>query len=62
MVVVVACLTVERSSLKAFVELWKLRSDAHRRRQWVLGRRTVSPRRIQSWFRKRGRVEEMDVN
>jgi hypothetical protein len=59
-VVIGACLTVERSSLPALADLWRLRFDSHRRRQWVLGRRTVAPRQITRWFRRRGRVEEVE--
>jgi len=57
-----ASLTVERSSLPAFGELWRLRRDALERRRWVLGRRTAPPQQIQRWFRKRGRIEEIAVN
>jgi GT2 family glycosyltransferase len=60
LMVVGACLTVERSSLPALAEVWRLRADSRRRRGWVLGRRTVSPRRINRWFRRRGRVEEVE--
>jgi len=59
-VVIGACLTVERSSLPALADVWRLRADSRRRRQWVLGRRTVSPRQISRWFRRRGRVEEVE--
>jgi GT2 family glycosyltransferase len=59
LMVVGACLTVERSSLPGLTEAWQLRPDAFRRRRWVLGRRTVSSRQISGWFRRRGRVEEV---
>lgn len=57
--VVGACLTVERTSLPALGEAWALRADAQRRRRWVLGRRQVPSRRLVRWFRRRGRVEEV---
>jgi GT2 family glycosyltransferase len=60
LVVIGACLTVERSSLPALADLWRLRADSRRRRQWVVGRRTVPPRQINPWFRRRGRVEEVE--
>jgi GT2 family glycosyltransferase len=60
LVVIGACLTVERASLPALADVWRLRADSRRRREWVLGRRTVSPRRINRWFRRRGRVEEVE--
>ena len=59
LVVVGACLTVERGSLSAIAEVWRLRGDSRRRRIWVLGRRTVAPRHINRWFRRRGQVEEV---
>jgi GT2 family glycosyltransferase len=55
-----ACLTVERASLSALADLRRLRTDSRRRRSWVLGRRTVPPRQIARWFRRRGRVEEVE--
>jgi GT2 family glycosyltransferase len=57
--VVGACLTVERSSLPALGELWRLRADAAGRRRWVLGRRTVPSRRLRRFFRKQGWTEEI---
>lgn len=60
LVVVGALVTVERSSLPALADVWRLRVDSRRRRRWVLGRRTVPPRRINRWFRRRGRVEEVE--
>ncbi len=60
LLVVGACLTVERASLPALVDVWRLRSDSSRRGRWVLGRRTVPPRQIARWFRRRGRVEEVE--
>ncbi len=59
LLVVAACLTVERSSLGALIELWKLRADARRRRRWVQDRRTVDSRRMAHWFRRRGGVQEV---
>ena len=60
LVVVGACLTVERASLPALGDVWRLRSDSCRCRSWVLGRRTAPPRQITRWFRRRGRVEEVE--
>jgi GT2 family glycosyltransferase len=57
--VVGACLTVERTSLPALGEAWRLRNDARSRRRWILARRKVSSRRLARWFRRRGRVEEV---
>jgi hypothetical protein len=59
--VVGACLTVERGSLPALGEAWRLRGDAQRRRRFVQERRRVSPRQMAHWFRKRGQVEEVDA-
>jgi GT2 family glycosyltransferase len=61
LLVVGACLTAERSSLPGLVDAWRLRGDALRKRRWVLGRRTVSGRRMARWFRKQGWVEEVEV-
>jgi GT2 family glycosyltransferase len=61
LLVVGACLTVERQSLPGLVDAWRLRGDALRKRRWVLGRRTVSGRRMARWFRKQGWVEEVEV-
>jgi GT2 family glycosyltransferase len=58
--VIVACLTVERASLPALADVRRLRADSRQRRGWVLGRRTVPPRQINRWFRRRGRVEEVE--
>jgi GT2 family glycosyltransferase len=60
LVVIGACLTVEHTSLPALADLWRLRHDARRRRAWVQARRSVSPRQITRWFRRRGRVEEVE--
>ena len=57
--VIGACLTVERASLSGLAEAWRLRGDAADRRRWVLGRRTVAPRQMARWFRRRGWVEEV---
>jgi GT2 family glycosyltransferase len=59
LLVVAACLTVERSSLPALTDVWRLRSDVRERRRWVLGRRTAPPRQIARWFRRRGWTEEV---
>ena len=61
LIVIGACLTVERGSLPALGDAWRLRGDAWRRRRWVQGRRRVSPRQMARWFRKQGQVEEVDV-
>jgi GT2 family glycosyltransferase len=61
LMVLAACLTVERSSLAALADVWRLRTDASRRRRWVLDRRTASARQIGSWFRRKGRVLEVEV-
>jgi GT2 family glycosyltransferase len=61
LMVVAACLTVERTSLPALADLWRLRGDARRRRRWVLERRTAPTRHISRWFRRRGRVEEVEA-
>ncbi len=58
LLVVAACLTVERGSRPALTEAWRLRADALARRRWVLGRRTEPPRRVRRWFRTGGWVEE----
>ncbi len=58
--VVVGCLVVERSSLPALIDVWRLREDANRRRAWVMARRTVPSRHLGRWFRRRGRVEEIE--
>jgi GT2 family glycosyltransferase len=61
LLVIGACLTVERSSLPAFADLWRGRSDAWSRRRWVLSRTRVPSRRISRWFRKRHQVEELEA-
>ena len=60
LLVIGACLTVERASLPALADVWRLRADSRHRRRWVLGHRTQSPRQITRWFRRRGRVEEVE--
>ncbi len=57
--VVGACCTVERSSLPALGDVWRLRMDAAARRRWVMDRRTQSSRRLRRWFRKRNWTDEM---
>jgi len=59
LVVVGACLTVERESLPGLASAWRGRADARSRRRWVLGRARVPSRRISRWFRKGGWVEEV---
>ena len=61
LLVIGACLTVERSSLPAFADLWRGRSDSWSRRRWVLSRTRVPSRRISRWFRKRHQVEELEA-
>jgi len=61
LMVIGACLTVERSSLPALAEVWRGRADALARRRWVLSRRRVSSRRIGRWFRRRSQVEELET-
>lgn len=51
--VVGACLTIERASLPALRQVWSWRKDAWRRRRWVLSRSTVPSRRVAGWFRTR---------
>jgi len=60
LLVIGACLTIERSSLAGLAEVWRGRSDALTRRRWVLSRRKASSRRISRWFRKRHQVEVME--
>jgi len=57
--VIGACLTVERSSLPALPQVWRLRHDAVRRRRWIMSRRTTSSRRLRRWFRTPGWTEEI---
>ena len=61
LVVLGACLTVERSSLPAVAEAWRLRRDAAERRRWVMTRRTAPSRRLRRWFRRRGWTEEISA-
>jgi GT2 family glycosyltransferase len=56
-----ACLTIERGSLPAFVDLWRLRQDACKRRRWVMSRRSVPSQQLRRWFRSNGRVEEIEA-
>lgn len=55
-----ACLTVERGSLPGLVQAWRGRHDAGRRRRWVLGRRRVPSRHLGRWFRRGGWVEPVE--
>jgi len=59
LLVIGGCLTVERGSLPALAELWRLRADAGERRRWVMGRRSVPSRQIRRWFRRGGWTEEI---
>jgi len=59
LMVVIACFTVERSSLPALAEVWRLRHNAARCRRWIMERRVVSSRQLRRWFRKKGWVEEI---
>lgn len=61
LMVVGACLTIERKSLPALADVWRLRGDARRRRGWVMDRRRVPSRRLRRWFRRRGRVVEIEA-
>jgi GT2 family glycosyltransferase len=62
LLVVGACLTVERESLAGLAEAWRLRGDALEKRRWVLGRRKVSGRRMARWFRKQGWAEGVEIS
>ena len=59
LMVIGACLTVERSSLPGLAQAWRLRQDAVRRRRWVMSRRTTPSRRLRRWFRTPGWTEEI---
>jgi GT2 family glycosyltransferase len=59
LMVIGACLTVERSSLSGLAQFWRLRRDAVRRRRWVMSRRTTPSRRLRRWFRTQGWTEEI---
>jgi GT2 family glycosyltransferase len=61
LLVIGACLTVERASLPGLTQLWSLRSESNVRRRWVLSRRTEPSQRIARWFRRRGWVEEVST-
>jgi len=61
LIVLGACLSLETSSLPGILDLAGLRSDAMRRRRWVLSRRKISSRQMTRWFRRHGGwIEEMD--
>ena len=60
--VVGACLTIERASAPGLRDAWRMRNDIRERRRWVQQRRTASPRQIARWFRRRGRVEEVETS
>jgi GT2 family glycosyltransferase len=59
LMVIGACLTIERSSLPALGQVWRGRTDALARRRWVMSRRRVPSRHMSRWFRKRHQVEEV---
>ncbi len=61
LLVIGACLSIERGSLPGLAQAWALRKDAAGRRRWVLSRQTESSKRIARWFRTRGRVEEVST-
>jgi len=61
LLVVGACLTIERASAPGLQEAWRLRHDVCERRRWVQKRRIASTRQIARWFRRRGRVEEVET-
>ena len=54
-----ACLTIERSSLPGLKEAWQLRYDAATKRRWVLSRRIAPSQQVSRWFRKPG-VEKIE--
>src|SRR5205823_15074879 len=51
LVVILATLTIERSSLPALTWLWKNRRRIMEKRRTIQSRRRVSDRRIARWFR-----------
>ena len=51
LIVIVASLTVERSSLPAFAWLWRNRRRVLAKRRAIQSRRTVSDRELAKWFR-----------
>ena len=51
LIVLVAALTVERSSLPAFAWLWRNRKRVLAKRRAIQSRRTVSDRELAKWFR-----------
>jgi GT2 family glycosyltransferase len=61
LLVVAACLSVERSSAPALLDAWRLRRDALARRRWVMSRAKAPSRRVAAWFRKGGWVEVLDT-
>jgi len=60
LVVIGACLSVERSSLPGLAAAWRCRRDALKRRRWVLGSRITPSRQVRRWFRKRGCMVSVD--
>ncbi len=61
LLVIGACLTVERSSRPALQEAWRLRHEAKQRRRHVLATARTSSRRMRQWFRTGGWVEEISA-
>jgi len=61
LLVIGACLTVERSSRAALIEVWRTRHDAIAHRRHVLDRARVRSRQVSRWFRIKGRVEEQEA-
>lgn len=51
LVVLIAALTIERSSLPAFAWLWRNRKRVLAKRRAIQARRTVSDRELAKWFR-----------
>lgn len=51
LIVVAACLLIERSSLPAFSWLWRHRKRLYRKRQTIQRRRRVPDRELTKWFR-----------
>jgi GT2 family glycosyltransferase len=56
-----ACLTIERSSLPALRMAWRQRRDASARRRHVLSTGLCDSRHLRRWFRRGEWVEEVEV-
>ena len=61
LMVIGACLTIEISSFPGLVDVWRGLGDALARRRWVMSRRRVPGRHLSHWFRRHGRVEELEA-